>query len=168
MHVTRIWIVAVAACAAALACASDGGRTERALLAETRSAFEAKDFESAYRRAVQLHAEHAASADDYQAFVIAAQSLKVLFHRDRFREPESPWVTSEPTSLFPWLAAHLHGADGAEAANVFFVGLPYNVLRAFHDYAHARDDLSALLVRAEDDNGIIQSVTVESLAARAP
>jgi hypothetical protein len=49
-----------------------------------------------------------------------------------------------------------------------FVGLPHGVLRDFEAFARGRPELSAWSLRAQDDNGIIQTITVERVEASAP
>jgi hypothetical protein len=158
----------VTAASLAAGCAHFGAGSSEGILHEARSAYEARDFETAYWRAKQLETEHPDSPDSYQAFVIACGSLKLLHHRHRYAQPDSVWVTSEPEYLFGWLAKYLDSEAASEAANVLFVGLPFQVFRDFQAYARSHPELAPIVLRAEDDNGIIQNVTIDRLAAREP
>ena len=70
--------------------------------------------------------------------------------------------------MFGWLATYFRDGSPEAAANAFFAGFPVGTLRSFESYAKAHPELAQWSIRAQDDNGIIESVTTERLATSAP
>jgi hypothetical protein len=128
---------------------------------EASAALERKDYEAAYAHLKRVATEYPDSPEAVEAFPAAAACFKLLYHHYRYRQPDSAWVTSEPTFMFEWLARSF--ADSPEAAaNALFVGCPYNLFREFQEFGKDRPQLSRWALEAQDDNGIIQSVRVEA------
>jgi len=142
-------------------CATLESRGSHQLFSEARAAFTQEDYETAYRHAKQLDAQYPKSAEKDDAFSIAAQSLKVLYYRDQFTQPDSVWVASEPQFMFAWVASYSQGDFPTDAANALLAGLPYGVFHRFQAFARTHPDLSQWSLRAKDDNGIVHSVSTE-------
>lgn len=151
----------------AVACASPGRGRPSVLLEEARAAFEQRNFETAYLRSKKIGLDYPESTEADEAFSMAAQSLKFLYYRDRYDLPGAPWVTSEPVFMFGWLARYFEEGDPTDAANAFFIGFPFNVFQEFQQFEKKRPGLSGWVVRAKDDNGMIESVTAKRTEAPA-
>jgi hypothetical protein len=147
-------------------CALLGLGGPRALLAEANAAFDRRDLETTYARAKQIRVEHPGSPESREAFALAAYAWKQLYHGRRYVDPDSIWVTDERDFLFDWLASFFGPESPQAVAEVMFVGVDYGVFREFEAFARSRPELSQWRLRAEDDNGIIQSVTAERVEAK--
>ena len=152
----------------ASACAHLGLGGAPALLEEAKAAGKAKDMETAYARLKQIEIRYPGSPESREAFPLAAASLRVLYFQHRLNEPNSVWVTSEPDFLFDWFATYFRDGSPEAAANALFVGFDYGIFRRFEAFAKSRPDLAPWLLRAQDDNGIIEAVTVERRTPPAP
>ena len=139
----------------------------RALLDEANAAIDARDYPTAYGLLKRIALEYPDSPESAEAFPLAAGCLKVLYHHDRYRQPDSVWITSEPRFMFEWLTRYFEAGSPELAVSALFVGCPYNVLREFEEYAKGNPYVSQWVIRAEDDNGIIRSVTAERADAPA-
>jgi hypothetical protein len=163
---------AIALCALLLgftsACAHLGSGGASRLEAEAKAAFDAKDLPTAYERLKQIEVRYPGSAESRNAFPKAAAVLRSLYFKNRSTDPNSIWVTSEPEFMFGWLATYFREGSPEAAANAFFVGFSVGTLRSFEVYAKGHPELAQWSIRAQDDNGIIESVTTERLATPAP
>jgi hypothetical protein len=133
------------------------------LLEQARSAVEQKHPDAAYRDLAKIRRQYPESRESREAFPLAAAIFQNGYFSDRYRKPDSPWLTSEPGFMLDWFASFLSGPDFPQAeAEALFVGMPYGYLREFLALAEARPELSRWSIRAEDDNGIIESVAAGS------
>lgn len=139
------------------------GRAER-LLDEAAASVREGDLEAAYYRLKELHTRYPDSAEDGEAFAAAAYCLKRLYHRHRFRDPESVWLNEEKRFVFDWLAARLDAGAPGKDARALFVGLPYSAFQSFQEHVRGREPAARWEVRAAEDNGIIREVTVVEAA----
>lgn len=131
----------------------------RRLLSQARASAEQRDLDAAYRKLVELHREHAGSPHDAQAFSLAAAIFKHQYTLNRFRTPESPWLTTEPGFMLEWFGSLLSGSTfPQQQADALFVGMHYGYFREFLAYAKTREPALRWSLRAQDDNGIIESV----------
>jgi hypothetical protein len=64
--------------------------------------------------------------------------------------------------------AHFREGSPEAAESVFFVGFPLGILRRFEVFAKDRPELAQWTIRAQDDNGIIESVTTDGATTPAP
>jgi hypothetical protein len=169
-------VIALLACgwlgALAGGCAQLGvGRGERpaaALLEQTATALAQEDFETAYYRLKEIRAKHPGSPESAEAFPLAAYCLKRLYTVHRFTDPESVWLNSEKLFLFEWTASYFGDEFPQQAVLELLVGLPYSFSQEFVAYAATRPESSRWQIRAEEDNGIVHSVTARRSATRDP
>jgi hypothetical protein len=146
-------------------CAALGGLVNPPgrLLEQARAAVEQKDLEAAYRDLASIRERYPDSAESRESFPLAAAIFQNGYFRDRYRQPDSHWVTTEPGFMLDWLGSFLAGPEFPQAeAEALFVGMPYTYFREYLARAAAGPALSRWEIRAEDDDGIIESV-----AARA-
>jgi hypothetical protein len=142
-------------CAALSGLVNPAGR----LLAEGRTALEENDHETAWRRFAELRTRHPDTPECREAFPLAAAIFKFRYLRDRHARPDSPFVTTEPRFMLDWLAAYLEGPEFPRAeAEALFLGMPYGFFRDYLALAEGRPQLARWALRAEDDNGIIESI----------
>ena len=135
------------------------------LLEQARSAIEREDLEAAYRDLAEIRKRYPDSAESREAFPLAAAIFRSSYFRDRYRQPGTHWLTSEPRFMLDWFASLLAGPEFPQAeAEALFVGMPYGYFREFLALAEARPELSRWGIRADDDNGIIESVAARSVA----
>ena len=125
--------------------------------------------ELGYRHLALIHILYPESEQDPEAFTLAAR----VFRKNHFRnrtQAGSVWVTTEPQFMFGWLASFFPAPSSKETGdfpqhqvNAMFLGMHYGMFRDFVAYAAAhapdRPELSRWAIRAEDDNGIVYSVT---------
>jgi len=135
------------------------------LLEQARSAIEQEDLEAAYSDLAEIRKRYPDSAESREAFPLAAAIFRNGYFRDRYRQPGSHWLTSEPDFMLDWFAFLLEGTEFPQAeAEALFVGMPYGYFREFLALVEARPGLSRWGIRANDDNGIIESVAAGSAA----
>jgi hypothetical protein len=145
-------------CAALSGLVNPAGR----LLAQAREAAERNDPDTAWAHLVEIRRRHPESPECREAFPLAAAIFKWRYLRDRHARPGSPFVTSEPHFMLDWLTAYLGGPEFPQAeAEALFVGMPYGLFRDYLALAEGRPELARWAVRAEDDNGIIESIASE-------
>lgn len=162
---------AIALCALlafATSCAHLGLGGASRLEAEAKAAVDAKDLPTAYERLKQIEVRYPGSDESRNAFPKAAALLRALYFKNRSTDPNSIWVTSEPQFMFGWLATYFREGSPEAAANAFFVGFPVGTLRDFEAFGKDRPEVAPWRIRAQDDNGIIESVTTERIATSAP
>jgi hypothetical protein len=156
---TLAWLTGLPGCAALRGLVNPPGR----LLEQARSAVEQKDLESAYRDLASIRKRYPDSAESREAFPLAAAIFQNGYFRDRYQQPDSHWVTTEPGFLLDWFASLLSGPEFPQAeAEALFVGMPYGYFRELLALAQARPELSRWGIRAQDDNGIIESIAAAS------
>ena len=135
------------------------------LLEQAHSAVEQQDFDTAYHDLAEIRKRYPDSAESREGFPIAAAIFQRSYFRDRYRQPDSRWLTSEPRFMLDWFASFLAGPEFPQAeAEALFVGMPYGYFREFLALAEARPELSRWGARAEDDNGIVESIAASSAA----
>jgi hypothetical protein len=138
-----------------------GDARRQKMLEEALLSLQQQDFETAYYRAKEIRTEYPGSDESEDAFSIAARALKRLYYRHRFEDPDSVWLNSEQEFVFEWLAGFFEDEELAGSrANSVFGGVPYGMFRSFERYAAGHPIFSRWEIRAEDDNGIIEKVTV--------
>jgi hypothetical protein len=139
------------------------------LLEQARAAIEARDFDAAYDRLVQIRREHPDSEQNAEAFRLAAALFQRGYFLNRHTEPNSRWVTTEPAFMLDWFASFFDGTDFPQRqAEELFVGMHYGYFREYLAFAQSRPALARWTVRVEDDNGRIESIHAVHSAAAAP
>jgi hypothetical protein len=145
-------------CAALSGLVNPAGR----LLAQADEAIEQQDFDTAYRHLTEIRKRYPGSAESREAFPLAAAIFRRSYFRHRYRQPDSPWLTSEPDFMLDWFASFLEGPEFPQAeAEALFLGMPYGYFRRYLARAETRPELARWAIRAEDDNGIIEAVVAE-------
>ena len=146
-------------CAALSGLVNPAGR----LLEQAHEAIEQRDLDSAYRHLAEIRKRYPDRAESRQAFPLAAAIFRRSYFHHRYRQPDSPWLTSEPGFMLDWFASFLEGPEFPQAeAEALFVGMPYGYFRQLLALAEARPELARWAIRADDDNGIIEAVAAEA------
>lgn len=153
------------AVAAGLACSHLGRGADEAPLAlreQAERAFVRRDWEAAWmplRTLREAYPDHPETAD---AFPLAAAVYKRLYYRDRFADPDSAWIRSEPDFLFQWLESFY--PDGAPEAQALAMlrGLPLSFARRFLAWKQTRPALARWELEVSEDNGIVNAVHTRS------
>lgn len=148
----------------ALGCATLGAGEPGQLRDAAQVQLDAGDLEGAYRTLARIRIEHPDSPEAREVFPAAARIFKREWWRHRYREADSPWLTSEPAFLFDWLASFYAGdAFPQREAEFLLLGMPVGFLRDYQTFAAARPELARWRITGEDDNGVLESIA----AARA-
>jgi len=135
------------------------------LLEQGRAAFDAHDLDLAYDRFAEIRRRHLESAEAREAFPAAAAIFRHGYFHDRYRQPDSRWLTTEPRFMLEWLQSYLDGPEFPQAeAEALFTGMPYGYFREYLALAAARPEPQHWRFRAEDDNGIIEAIVLEAPA----
>ncbi len=139
-------------------------RDPRLLRERADLALEQRDGELAYRSLALLATLHPESAESREAFRAAARLFKQAYFQNRFSRPDSVWLSSEPAFMFQWLARFLQDPEVFPQAELdaLFLGMPYSFFGDFTAFAAPRPGLSRWVLRVEEDNGRIQSITGEA------
>jgi hypothetical protein len=124
------------------------------------AALRKRDLELGYRYLALIHILHPESDENHEQFPLAAR----VFRRNHLRhrsELGSVWVTSEPRFMFGWLGQFCREQEDfpRREMELFFIGMHYGMFRDYLAYAKTSADLSRWTVSAEEDNGIIESLT---------
>ena len=124
------------------------------------AAIEAPDYEAAYDHLAELHRRYPESAEDKEAFRVAAALFRKLYRENRFRAPESRWVATEPELLFGWLATRSGDAFPSEDATALFLNMHYGLFQRFLAFAETDPRLARWEIVAREDNGLVKEVTL--------
>lgn len=162
-----IRLATAALAALSIGCATiAGGPAPRELRAQADAALEKKQYEEAYRLLAEIHRRHPESRESDEVFPAAALLFKRQYNKNRFSNPTSPWVTSEPEFLFGWLATFYDGdAFPREQAEALLRGLELGFTRRFEAWASKDPKLAAWKLDVVEDNGIVQEITAERASA---
>jgi len=149
--------------AMALGCATPlfGGGAGR-LVEEGKAAVDRQDLPAAYELFKQVQLEHPDSAENQEAWHYAVAIFQRKYQANRHDNRSSPWVAQEPEFLYGWLGHRLDRGDGARAARILFMGMPWSFYQGYLRYAEAHPELAGWRVVAEEDNGIIEKVELET------
>lgn len=156
--------VASALLLGAVACAGlpGAGPSPKELRARADEAIAAGELEVAYDRLAEIYRQDPESPQSAEAFPLAAGLLQKLYMRNRYKAPESRWLTTEPEFVFDWFATLFNGEFPHEEAQFLFKSLPYSFFVRFEAYAATDPKLADWPIRAIEDNGRIKRVFVES------
>jgi hypothetical protein len=125
-----------------------------------QAALDERDLDRGYRYLALIHTRYPESDEDTQAFPFACALLQRGYLRDRFRRPDSAFVTTEPEFMFGWLESFFEGDEyPSRRVEELLVGLPYGLSRRFLAYAGSSPTLSRWTFQIAEDDGIIESVT---------
>jgi hypothetical protein len=154
----RTVLAVLAACV--LGCASLGPASRPArLLAEARADLAAGGLEAAYDRLAEIRRRHPHSAECREAFPLAAAIFKRSYFQQRYAQPDSRWLRSEPAFMLDWFGSFFgSGAFPQAEAEALFVGMHVGYFRDYLAFAESRPELARFRVSAEDDNGIVESI----------
>jgi len=158
MAIHRALRLALLLLATSLACATVADDEPGRLRDEAQALLDAQDEEGAYRKLARIRLEHPGSPEAREVFPAAARLLKRAWWRHRHREPESPWLTTEPGFLFEWLASFYGDGFPQREAEFLLLGMPQGFLRDYEAFAATRPELAAWAITAREDNGILQGL----------
>lgn len=147
-----------------------GERRRQELLADGMGSLERGDCETAYERFKELRTGHPGSEEARKAFPAAANCLKRLYYLHRYRDPDSPFLHAEQRFVFEWLA-DFYGDDedlATRRTKNVFLSAPYGLYRSFEEYAEGHPTFSHWDIRVEEDNGIVETVTVQRIRTAVP
>jgi hypothetical protein len=147
-------LIVATACAGML----DPGPGPGALRAQAEQAIDANELEAAYDHLVELQRRYPESRESATAFPLAAAIFQSFYWQNRFANPESRWLTTEPEFLFAWLATLPGDEFPEDAVTSLFVGLNYNFFRRFERFTASDARLTRWTLVAIEDNGIVESV----------
>ncbi len=142
------------------ACAPGSAGSARALREEAREVAREGDAEAAFEKLKQLATSHPDAPETREAFPEACELSRHLYFKHRVADPRSRWATTELDFMFSWLARYYEQGVPDVEANTLFGGFTGDVFRRFQDWARSDPRLAGRVFRAEDDNGVIQSVSV--------
>ncbi len=129
------------------------------LLEKANLAGQQGDWPGSYRYAKQLHLEHPDSEESEKAYDMAAFSLRKMWFKTRYRQPDSPWQTEEPEFMFGWLATYCEGDEFPQRkVNKLLRAYPTSFFRRFEQYAEGDPRIGRWGVRMYEDNGRILAV----------
>lgn len=113
----------------------------------------------AYRYLALIQVTHPDSPESAEAFPEAARLFKHLYNREMMLSHfDSIWVTSEPYFVFRWLEQFSAQGFPQEQMNLLFLRSRSSLFQQFLGYAGQRAAFRRWIIRAQDDNGIIESV----------
>jgi hypothetical protein len=139
----------------------------RRILDQAYSAIEERDLDTAYERLAKLRTRYPDSAESREGFPYAASIFKRGYFQTRHADPASHWVTTEPRFMLEWFLDYCHGPDFPQAeAEALFVGMHAGYFRELLASAETHPHLMRWTIRAEDDNGIVEALTLEGGAPR--
>lgn len=146
-------------------CATVGAGEARRLRDEGDALLAAGDHEAAYRTLAQIRARHPGSAEAREVFPAAALVFKRHWWSNRYTDPGSSWLTTEPAFLFEWLDSLATADFPQQEAERLLIGMPYPFFLEFQAFAASRAGLGRWRLAAERDNGIVESIAAEPVAA---
>ncbi len=137
-------------------------RDPGALLAHADDAMKKRDHEEAFRDLKLIRTLHPGSteANDPGHYVAATKLFKRLWYRDRLK-PDSPWLGTERDFMFGWLESYYESDSYPRTeTELLLVGMPYGFYRQFEAYRATRPAMARFPLRALEDNGKVQSVSL--------
>lgn len=148
--------------AVAAGCATLGDRDVRRLRAEADALLEARDEEAAYRQLALIRTRYPDSPEAREVFPAAALLFKRQWWKHRYKDPASPWLTTEPAFLFSWLESLAGDAFPQQDAERLLTGMPYGFFEEYLAFAATSPSLGAWQLEIEKDNGILESITARA------
>lgn len=145
--------------ALATGCATLGGGEARRLRDEADALLQAREEEAAYRKMALIRTRHPDSPEAREVFPAAALVFKRHWWRNRYTDPDSPWLTAEPPFLFSWLESLAGDEFPRTEAERLLIGMPYGFYEDYAAFAAQSPRLGRWQVVVEKDNGILEAIT---------
>lgn len=158
LHSTIVVAVLVATSLVA-GCATLGKSEAKTLRDDADRLLETQDLEPAYRKLALIRIQHPESPEAREVYPVAAAIFKRMWWRNRYTNPESPWLTEEPAFLFGWLESFADEAFPLEQAETLLLGMPMNFYQQYESYAADSTVLASWPIAVEKDNGIVVSIS---------
>ena len=138
------------------------------LLERGRAAFTAQNNELAYRYFALVHQLHPKSKEDEKAFEYAMTVYRIFYVANRYRHPDSIWITSEPTFLFQWFETFVSDKDFPKLQAQFLLqGGTYTFAQLFLEHAEHRPKLAAWRIEVDADDGYVTAIRASRAGANA-
>lgn len=141
-------------------CATLGRSEAKTLRDDADHLLEAQDLEAAYRKLALIRIQHPESPEAREVYPVAAAIFKRKWWRNRYTNPESPWLTEEPAFLFEWLESFADEGFPQEQAETLLLGMPFSFYQEYETYAAGSPALARWPIAMEKDNGIVVSLEV--------
>lgn len=142
----------------ATGCATLGGNEARRLRDDADTLLQAREEEAAYRKMALIHMRHPESPEAREVFPAAALVFKRHWWRNRYTNPESPWLTEEPAFLFAWLESLTGDEFPRTEAERLLLGMPYGFYEDYAAFAAESPALGRWQLFVEKDNGIVEAI----------
>ncbi len=140
-------------------CATLGRSEAKTLRDDADQLLQTQDLEPAYRKLALIRVRHPESPEAREVYPVAAAIFKRMWWRNRYTNPESPWLTEEPEFLFGWLESFADEAFPLEQAETLLLGMPTNFYQQYEAYAANSAVLARWPIAMEKDNGIVESIS---------
>lgn len=131
------------------------------LLARARAGVAERRLEEPYRLLTLIRTLHPESPEASEAYWLAAAIFQRQYSKNRLTNPDSPWVTTEPAFVFEWMGTFFTAEEApTDRAVAVFRGMPLGIFRRFEAHAEPRPVFRPWQISVEEDNGIIEIVTM--------
>lgn len=169
MRARPVELVALALC---LLLATPGcgafSREPGRLLEQARAALKEEQYETAYGHLAEIRRRFPDRPESAEAFPLAIHAFHKLWKKNRWVNPDSRWVRSEPQAMFDWLSSFFgDGEAPQEQLDILFVGMRPAFYDAFPEYARTHPVLSRWSFELVFDDWKIVKVTASRAAELA-
>ena len=139
-------------------CATLGIGEANRLRDEADALLQARKYEDAYRKLALIRTRHPDSREAREVFPAAALVFKRLWWQNRYTNPESQWLTTEPRFLFEWFESFAGDEFPQLEAERLLLGMPGGFYDEYRAFAETRPALAVWRLEVEKDNGILESI----------
>jgi len=126
------------------------------------AALQEGDPEGAYDRLAEIRRRYPASPESSEALFPAAQLFRKLWYAYRFAEERDAWRAEEARFMFRWLGSESRDGLPRAEAELLLLQMPWSYWREFEAYARTDPHLDRWRIRAEEDNGRVESIRVSA------
>ncbi len=139
-------------------CATLRGGEANRLRDEADALLQAREYEDAYRKLAMIRSRHPDSREAREVFPAAALVFKRLWWQNRYTNPESAWLTTEPRFLFEWFESFAGDEFPQHEAERLLLGMPGGFYDEYRAFAETRPALAGWRLEVAKDNGILESI----------
>jgi len=120
------------------------------------------DPEGAYDRLAEIRRRYPESPESSEALLPATQLFRNLWYAYRFAEERDAWRAEQARLMFRWLASESRDGFPRAEAEMLLLQMPWSYWGEFEAYARTDPHLSQWEIRAEEDNGRVESIRVSA------
>jgi len=120
------------------------------------------DPEGAYDRLAEIRRRYPESPESSEALLPAAQLFRKLWYAYRFVEERDAWRAEQTRFMFRWLGSQARDGFPRAEAELLLVQMPWSYWREFEAYARTDPYFARWEIRAEEDNGRVESIRVSA------